>query len=225
MVRLSTPLYTAQLPQENSYEALPEGKYIAVIKKAELKGNKAKTGQGIQCQYQIIDGQFKGKTFNDWINITNPDQQTVEIGLKRLNTLLSLGGVQVFEDTDQLCNPNVTYLVTLGFKKELYQGQTQNAVVRIESPNQQRSPQPTMQPIQQQSYVAQAPVAQPVYQQPKQSQPVQNWQQPQTPVQQYAPVTQPQQPVQQWQATAPQQPVAPTIQSTQEMLNDFIPFN
>lgn len=210
MVRLSTPLYTAQLPQENSYEALPEGKYIAVIKKAELKDNKAKTGQGIQCQYQIIDGQFKGKTFKDWVNITNPDQQTVEIGLKRLNTLLSLGGLQVFEDTDQLCNPNVTYLVTLGFKKELYQGQTQNAVVRIESPNQQCSPQPTMQPIMQQSYVAQQPQAQPAYQQPQQ---------------QYAPVAQPQQPTMQWQATAPQQPVAPTIQSTQEMLDDHIPFN
>jgi hypothetical protein len=209
MVRLSQPLYTTQLPQENSYEALPEGQYLCVIKKAELKDNKAKNGQGIQCQYQIIDGQYKGKTFKDWVNISNPDQQTVEIGLKRINTLLTIACVQVFEDTDQLCNPNVAYLVTLGFKKELYQGYKQNAVVRIENPNkpQQQSPQPTMQPIQSQSYVAQQPIqAQSAYQQPQQ---------------QYAPVAQPQQ---QWQAQQPQ-PVAPTIQTTQQMLNDEIPWN
>jgi hypothetical protein len=44
----------------------------------------------------------------------------------------------------------------------------------------------------------------------------------QQPQQQHAPVAQPQQ---QWQATAPQQPVSPTIQTTQQILNDEIPWN
>lgn len=223
MVRLATPFYTAQLPQENTYEALPEGQYIASVSKIELKYTKAGNGQYLNVQFTIVDGQLKGKTFFDKINISNINQQAVEIGLARLNTLLSVGGLHALEDTEQL--NGITVLATIGFAKELYQGQKQNTVARIESPNKQQSP------VQQQSYVAQAPVAQPVYQQTQpvqnwqqqQSQPQQNWQQPQAPVQQYAPVAQQQAPVQQWQSQ-PQQPVAPTIQSTQEMLSDSIPF-
>ena len=164
MVRLSTPLYTAQLPQEQTYDALPEGKYIAVIKKAELKDNKAKTGQIIECQYQIIDGQFKGKSFFDSLNLSNPNEIAVSISLARLNTILTIGGLHALEDTDDLVRANIIVLATVIIEE--YNGNKKNKVSRLESPNKQPQQQ---QPVQQQSYAAQ----QPVYQQPQQSQPQQ----------------------------------------------------
>lgn len=209
MAQFGQTFYTAQLPKENTREALPAGEYIAVLDKAEIKTTKAGDGQYVNCQFKVVDGQHKGGVFFDIINIANPNAQAVEIGLARLNTLLTIGGLSACGSTEDLEHARIHILAVLGLEE--YNGNKKNKLIAMKNPNapQQRLPQPTMQPITQQS------------------QPVQNWQQPQAPVQQqqYAPVAQPQQPTMQWQATAPQQPVAPTIQSTQEMLDDHIPFN
>lgn len=207
MAQFGQTFYTAQLPKENTREALPAGEYIAVLDKAEIKTTKAGDGQYLNCQFKVVDGQNKGGVFFDIINIANPNAQAVEIGLARLNTLLTIGGLSACGSTEDLEHARIHILAVLGVEE--YNGNKKNKLIAMKNPNaqQQRSPQPKMQPITQQSYVAQQPVQQPQ--------------------QQYAPVAQPQQaqPTMQWQATAPQQPVAPTIQSTQEMLNDFIPFN
>lgn len=215
MAQFGQTFYTAQLPKENTREALPAGEYISVLHKAEIKTND-KGNQYINCQFKVVDGQHKGGVFFDIINIANSNAQAVEIGKARLNTLLTIGGLSSCGSTEELEHARIHILAVLGVEE--YNGNKKNKLIVMKNPNeQQRSPQPTMQPIPQQSYVAQQPIAQPVYQQQQQTQPVQNWQQTQSSVQQ------PQ--VQQWQATAPQQPVAPTIQSTEEMLSDFIPFN
>lgn len=220
MAQFGQTFYTAQLPKENTREALPAGEYIAVFDKAEIKTTKAGDGQYLNCQFKVVDGQHKGGVFFDIINIANPNAQAVEIGLARLNTLLTIGGLSACGSTEDLEHARIHILAVLGVEE--YNGNKKNKLIAIKNPNaqQQRSPQPTMQPIQQQSYVAQQPVQQqPVYQQPQQQYAPVAQQQPQ------APVAQPQPQTQTWQATAPQQPVAPTIQSTQEMLDDHIPFN
>ena len=203
MAQFGQTFYTAQLPKENTREALPAGEYISVLHKAEIKTND-KGNQYINCQFKVVDGQHKGGVFFDIINIANSNAQAVEIGLARLNTLLTIGGLSACGSTEDLEHARIHILAVLGLEE--YNGNKKNKLIAMKNPNaqQQRSPQPTMQPITQQSYVAQQPQAQPVYQQQQQ--------------------TQPQQPTMQWQSQ-PQQPVAPTIQSTQEMLNDFIPFN
>jgi hypothetical protein len=217
MAQFGQVFYTAQLPKEASREALPAGEYIAVLDKAEIKTTKSGDGQYIDCQYKVVDGQHKGNGFFDKINISNPNPVSVEIGLARLNTILTIGGLSQCGSTEELEHARIHILAVLGVEE--YNGNKKNRLIAIKNPNAQvKSPQPTMQPITQQSYVAQQPIqAQPVYQQPIQAQP-------QAPVQQqqYAPVAQ--QPIQQWQSQ-PQQPVAPSIQSTSQMLNDEIPFN
>ena len=185
MQNFNMPIVRSQLPQEQVFKPLPEGKYVAMITKAEIKDTKALTGQYINFKYVIVDGQHKGRSFFDNVNISNPNQEAVDIGLARLNTVLTIGGVDVLQNTQQLIN--ITVLATIGFSDEIRNGERQNKVLRLESPTQQ---------------VSQAPQAQPVQQQAPQS-----WQQ---------------KPVQQWQS---QPPVTPTIQSTQQMLNDEIPFN
>jgi hypothetical protein len=196
MAHFGQTFYTNQLPKETTREALPAGQYISVLDKAEIKLTKAGDGQYINCQFKVVDGQHKGGVFFDIINIANPNQQAVEIGLARLNTILTIGGLNQCGSTEELEHARIHILAVVGVEE--YNGNKKNKLIAIKNPN------------------AQPPVAQPVYQQPQQAQPVQNWQQPQ------APVVQPQ--TQQWQAQ-PQQPVAPTIQSTQAMLDDEIPFN
>jgi len=218
MAQFGQTFYTAQLPKEASMEALPAGEYLSILDKAEIKPTKAGDGQYLNCQFKVVEGQHKGSVFFDIINIANPNQQAVEIGLARLNTILTIGGLSQCGSTEELEHARIHVLAVLGVEE--YNGRKKNRLNFIKDPKaqSQKSPQPTMQPITQQSYVAQQPM------QPQQQvQPVQSWQQPQAQVQQqqYAPVAQ--QPVQQWQSQ-PQQPVAPTIQITQAHLDDHIPF-
>lgn len=189
MAQFGQTFYTSQLPKENTRKALPAGEYVAVLDKAEIKTTKAGDGQYLNLQFKVVDGQHKGGVFFDIINIANPNAQAVEIGLARLNTLLTIGGLNQCGSTEYLEHARIHILAVLGVEE--YNGNKKNKLIAIKNPN------------------AQQPQAQPVYQQPQQ---------------QYAPVAQPQQPTMSWQATAPQQPVAPTIQSTQEMLSDSIPF-
>jgi hypothetical protein len=197
MAQFGQVFYTAQLPKENTREALPAGEYIAVLDKAEIKTTKTGEGQYINCQFKVVDGQHKGGVFFDIINISNPNAQALEIGLARLNTILSIGGLNQCGSTEELEHARIHILAVLGIEE--YNGNKKNKLIAIKNPNAQvKTPQPTMQ----QSYVAQQPIQpqQPVYQQPQKTQPVQNWQQPQA-------------------------SVAPSIQSTQAMLDDEIPFN
>ena len=196
MVRLNTPLYTAQLPQENNRIA-PAGKYLCLLKKADLKDNSNKTGQIIEVIWSIFEGNYKGVGAFDSINISNPNPVAVEIGLARLNSILTIAGMNELHDTDDLVRANIIALVTFGVDE--YNGKEKNTVIKIESPSQpQAQPRPPFQ-VQQ---PMQAPQTQ------------QSWQQPQ-----------PQAQTMQWgQPQAQPQRQAPTIQSTQDMLNDKIPF-
>ena len=223
MAYLGQTFVASQLPKENNYGAVPAGEYVATIASAELKATKAGDGQYINTRYKIVDGEFKGRSFFDLINISNPNPQSVEIGLARLNTIIECGGLHEIQDSDQLVGIIIKAILTV----EQYNGSDKNRLLRIENLNsvpQQQAQQPLMQqPVQPQ---------QPVYQQPAQlpSQ-LSHWGQ--QPVQQ--PTQQPvyQQPVQQQQPVAPQQqvwgqqpiaPQQPTIQNTQNNLEDEIPF-
>lgn len=205
MAQFGQTFYTSQLPQETTREALPAGEYIAVLSKAELKYTKAGDGQYLNCQFKVVDGQHKGGVFFDIINISNPSQQAVEIGLARLNTLLTIGGLNACGSTEELDHAQIHILAVLSVEE--YNGSKKNKLVSIKNPRVQA------QPVQQQ-------------QQQQWQQPVQQQQQWQQQWQSQPPVTQPvyQQPVQQWQSQ-PQQQFAPTIQSTQAQLDDEIPFN
>lgn len=199
MVRLNTPLYTAQLPQENNRIA-PAGKYLCLLKKADLKDNSKKTGQIIEVIWSIFEGNYKGVGAFDSINISNPNPVAVEIGLARLNSILTIAGMNELHDTDDLVRANIIALVTFGVDE--YNGKEKNTVIKIESPSQPQAQQPVyaQQPIAPQQQQYQAPQAQQSWQQPQQQAQPMQWGQPQA------------------------QPQAPIIQSTQDALEDFIPF-
>lgn len=219
MAYLGQTFVSSQLPKENNYGAVPTGEYVAKIASAELKTTKAGDGQYINTRYKIVDGEFKGRSFFDLINISNPNATAVEIGLARLNTIIECGGLHEIQDSDQLVGIIIKAILTV----EQYNGSDKNRLLRIESLNSVPQQQ-TQQPAQQQN---------PVYQQPAQvPAQVPHWgQQPvQQPTQQpvYQQPVQPQQPVAPQQQVWGQQPVQPqqqpTIQNTQNNLEDEIPF-
>jgi hypothetical protein len=76
----------------DSYDPIPVGEYPAMIVESSVDPTKAQTGTVLKLKWQILDGEYAGRFVFDRINLTNPNQQAVEIGRKQLNTLAQAVG-------------------------------------------------------------------------------------------------------------------------------------
>lgn len=114
----------------NDFSPVPVGKYPAILVKSEYKANKAGTGHGLNLQYKIIDGEHRGRVFFDLLNLDNPNQTTVQIANKSLNSLCAACGKVGVEDSDEL--HGIPVLVTLGMTKATPAYPAKNKVTFIE---------------------------------------------------------------------------------------------
>ena len=102
MAFLDQTYSTENLPQGNSYEALPAGWYTASITKAELKSTNAGTGSYIAVRYDITGPTHQGRVVFGNLNIKNPNPKAEEIGRQQLGEIMRAIGLAQVTDTDQL---------------------------------------------------------------------------------------------------------------------------
>jgi hypothetical protein len=50
-----------QVEPSSNLEAIPAGKYLAVITESELKPTKSGSGSYLQLTFQILEGEYKGR--------------------------------------------------------------------------------------------------------------------------------------------------------------------
>lgn len=86
----------------DSISCLPAGDYLAVIKKAEFKQTKAKTGHYLNCTFVVAEGPKRGSVFFVLLNLDNPNPVAVDIANKELNTICEAMGLHDVEDSDEL---------------------------------------------------------------------------------------------------------------------------
>lgn len=89
---------------QGDFEVLTPGKYPVFVESAEVKQTKNGDGHYIKLQLSILDGHGKGRKLWDNINIDNPNQKCVEIGLRSLSALGQAIGLNSISDTSQLLN-------------------------------------------------------------------------------------------------------------------------
>lgn len=89
--------------QEQSYGAIPAGKYLAQVEKVELKDSKS-GGQYLNVMFNIIDEEQNGRKFFEIYNIANANPETVKIALGQIKSLVIASGanIQKFTSPDQL---------------------------------------------------------------------------------------------------------------------------
>jgi hypothetical protein len=195
---------TGSVPPAEDFAIIPPGKYASLIEKAEVKPTKAGDGCYIELTCAILEeGPTKGRKFWDRINIANPSQDCVAIGLRSLAALGKALGIPVIQDTAQLVNQVVVAHIKVD-KHDQNAVRTYSAAGAAPAAAPATPYQPPYQPPQQ----AQAPVYA-----PPQAPPQQQWQPPQSSAPPYPPMTQP-------QYTPPQQayqpPQAPPQQQAQQ---------
>lgn len=86
---------------QSDFDVLPPGKYPVQIDRTEVKQTKKGDGHYIEFAMTILDGPAKNRKLWDRINIDNPSQQCVDIGLRQLSALGRAVGVQVVSSEDQ----------------------------------------------------------------------------------------------------------------------------
>jgi hypothetical protein len=98
-----------------SFEAIPAGKYLAMITASEMKPNKAGTGRFLELCFTIIEGEYKNRQLWGRLNLENPNQLAMKIAQAELSAICRAVGIMTPNDSVEL--HNLPLVITVRCKK------------------------------------------------------------------------------------------------------------
>lgn len=98
------------------FDPVPNGDYRAMIVESAVKDTKDKQGKYIQLNWQILDGDYKGKIVFDRLNVQNPSETAQKIGQEQLSAVCHATGVLKLSSTAQL--HNIPVMIKVRVKEE-----------------------------------------------------------------------------------------------------------
>ncbi len=107
-------------------EAIPAGKYLAVITESEMKPTKSGAGQYLQLAFQVIEGDCKGRLVWSRLNLDNANATTVRIARAELSAICRAVGVMAPKDSCEL--HGIPVVITIGLKKRTDNSEMANVI-------------------------------------------------------------------------------------------------
>lgn len=107
-------------------DPIPAGKYVAAIVTSQMKPTKNGAGQYLECEYQVLDGDHKGRRLWSRHNLQHPNAQTVQIARGELSAICRAIGIMTPKDSAELHNLPLT--VTVKVKKRDDNGELTNEI-------------------------------------------------------------------------------------------------
>lgn len=89
---------------QGDYTPVPPGEYRVMVKDSDMKPTRDNRGNYIQLELEILEGEHKGRTLTERLNIDNPNQQAVDIAQRTLNAICVAVGKMSIADTVELHN-------------------------------------------------------------------------------------------------------------------------
>lgn len=93
------------------FEALPAGKYQAVISDSDMKVNRAGTGEYLLLEFEIIEGDYKGRKLWSRLNLNNPNPEAVRLARADLSAICHAVNIIQPRDSSELHNLPLTITV------------------------------------------------------------------------------------------------------------------
>lgn len=87
-----------------AYDPIPAGDYLAVITASNMKRTKSGNGQYLELTFQLLDGEYKGRTLWARLNLDNPNATAVKIARAELSAICRAVGVMSPRDSSELHN-------------------------------------------------------------------------------------------------------------------------
>jgi hypothetical protein len=100
-----------QVEPSTGKDPIPAGKYVAAVTASEMKPTKNGAGQYLELEYQIIDGEHKGRKLWSRHNLQHPNAQTVQIARGELSAICRAVGIMTPKDSAELHNLPMTVAV------------------------------------------------------------------------------------------------------------------
>jgi hypothetical protein len=116
----------SQVEPSADFEAIPAGRYLAMITESELKPTKSGAGSYLQLTFEILEGPYKGRFLWSRLNLENPNSTTVQIARAELSSICRAVGVMTPSDSVEL--HNLPMLITVKCKKRDDTGEVSNEI-------------------------------------------------------------------------------------------------
>jgi len=100
-----------EVEPSTGYDAVPAGKYQAVITDSEMKPTKTGNGQYLELTFELIEGDYKGRKVWARLNLENPNAQAVQIARADLSAICRAVNVPEPKDSIELHNLPLTITV------------------------------------------------------------------------------------------------------------------
>jgi hypothetical protein len=115
-----------QVEPASGKDPIPAGKYVAAVTASEMKPTKNGAGHYLELEYQILDGEHKGRKLWSRHNLQHPNGQTVQIARGELSAICRAVGIMTPKDSAELHNLPMT--VTVKCRKRDDTGELTNEV-------------------------------------------------------------------------------------------------
>jgi len=114
-------------PQETkSFDAIPVGRYSAMIVDSEMKTTKAGTGQYLQLTFDILGPTHIGRKVWARLNLSNPNKTAEEIAQRELSAICHCLGLEQVEESEEL--HDIPLLIDVGQEKNTQTGDMTNRI-------------------------------------------------------------------------------------------------
>ena len=108
------------------FEVRPAGDYLVHMVASKMKPTKNGNGSFLECEFEVIDGEFKGAKFWDRLNLNNPNPETVKIARGTLSAICRCVGVMKPSDSCEL--HNLPLIACVRIKKREDNGELVNEI-------------------------------------------------------------------------------------------------
>ncbi len=99
-----TGMYDPTDEPSKPLEAIPDGKYVAMIVESAMKPTKANDGEYLDLKFQVTEGDYKGRCVFARLNLKNKSPQAVMIARGELAAIREATGVKNPKDSIDLHN-------------------------------------------------------------------------------------------------------------------------
>lgn len=116
---------STQYEPNEGFKPIPAGDYNAVIVASEIKDNAKGTGKFLKLEFEVIDGEYKGRKVWTRLNLWNPDRDAVRIANGDMTSICRAVNVLHPKDSCELHNLPLCISVTI---KPDQNGELQNQI-------------------------------------------------------------------------------------------------
>lgn len=115
-----------QVEPTTDFEAIPAGKYLAMITDSEFKPTKSGAGSYLQLTFEILEGPYRGRILWARLNLENSNPTTVQIARAELSSICRAVGIMTPSDSVEL--HNLPLVITVKCKKRDDNGDVTNEI-------------------------------------------------------------------------------------------------